>query len=92
MGFLNRIGRLRNHLEASGVEVFKDVNAVVDVNLGGGHMADEKLTPEELERQRGEALPDREAMSTINPGVGTMPPVPLDSGDPLLPVDPLPTK
>lgn len=29
-------------------------------------MADEKVTQEELERQAGEELPDREAMSLIN--------------------------
>jgi hypothetical protein len=29
----------------------------------------EELTPEELEKQNGEELPDREAMSLINPGV-----------------------
>ena len=29
----------------------------------------EELTPEELEQQNGEELPDREAMSLINPGV-----------------------
>ena len=28
-----------------------------------------ELTPEELEEQNGEQLPDREAMSLINPGV-----------------------
>jgi hypothetical protein len=31
--------------------------------------AQEALTPEELEAQNGEELPDREAMSLINPGI-----------------------
>jgi hypothetical protein len=30
---------------------------------------EQPLTPEELEAQNGEELPDREAMSLINPGV-----------------------
>ena len=29
----------------------------------------EELTPEEIEEQDGEELPDREVMSVINPGV-----------------------
>jgi hypothetical protein len=86
------MARLRNRLEANGVSLFQDVNAVVDVNLGGRHMPDETLTPEELERQQAEPLPDREAMSTINPAIATMPPVPLDAEDPLFPTDPLPNK
>jgi hypothetical protein len=39
---------------------------------------EDKLTPEELEQQEGEELPDREAMSVINPGVdgvGTIAPI-----------------
>ena len=28
-----------------------------------------ELTPEEIEQQNGEQLPDREAMSLINPGI-----------------------
>ena len=38
---------------------------------------EQPLTPEELEAQNGEELPDREAMSVINPGIdgiGSMPP------------------
>jgi hypothetical protein len=92
MGILARITSLRNRLEANGVSLFHDVNAAVDVNLGGRHMPDETLTPEELERQRAEPLPDREAMSTINPAIATMPPVPVDAEDPLFPTDPLPHK
>ena len=44
----------------------------------------QELTPEELEEQNGEQLPDREVMSLINPGVdgiaSTAPfePAPLD--------------
>jgi hypothetical protein len=30
---------------------------------------EEELTPEELEKENGEELPDREVMSLINPGV-----------------------
>jgi hypothetical protein len=45
----------------------------------------EPLTPEELEAQNGEELPDREAMSLINPGVdgiaSTAPFEPLPEGD-----------
>jgi hypothetical protein len=33
------------------------------------HDHEHELTPEELEEQNGEELPDREAMSIINPGV-----------------------
>jgi hypothetical protein len=38
---------------------------------------EQPLTPEELEAQNGEELPDREAMSLINPGIdgiGSTPP------------------
>jgi hypothetical protein len=43
------------------------------------------LTPEELEEQNGEQLPDREVMSLINPGVDGVPtvefePLPPDVG------------
>jgi hypothetical protein len=34
------------------------------------HGQDEGLTPEELEEQDGEPLPDREAMSVITPPIG----------------------
>ena len=30
---------------------------------------DQELTPEELEEQNGDTLPDREVMSLINPGI-----------------------
>jgi hypothetical protein len=30
---------------------------------------DKELTPEEVEEQDGEELPDREVMSVINPGI-----------------------
>jgi hypothetical protein len=33
------------------------------------------LTPEELEQQNGEKLPDREVMSLINPGIDGTPTV-----------------
>jgi hypothetical protein len=50
----------------------------------------DELTEEELEAQAGEALPDREVMSTIdfNPG-----PPPLDPvGGYTLPIEPNPTE
>jgi len=53
-------------------------------------MEDEKLTKEELERQRTEQLPDREVMSTLNPSVSPGPIVPLDDGP--FPVQQIPTK
>ena len=43
------------------------------VQTAGYHAAVPKeieLTDEELEAQAGEALPDREAMSTVRPGLG----------------------
>ena len=60
-----------------------DVNIVAAVNHGGtssvthitstrameDDMSDEELTPEELEGESGEELPDREAMSLINGNV-----------------------
>jgi len=39
------------------------------------------LTPEELERQKAERLPDREVMSLVSPPIATIapePPIPLD--------------
>jgi hypothetical protein len=53
-------------------------------------MADKGLSKEELERLEAEALPDREAMSTINPSISPEPIVPIDEGP--FPTDPLPTK
>ena len=52
-------------------------------------MPKEKLTQEELDRQRAEQLPDREVMSTLNPVGHPVPPV---SGDEefLFPTDPTP--
>jgi hypothetical protein len=50
-------------------------------------MADDKLTEAELDRQRAEHLPDREVMSTLNPPIHPMPPVPGDD-DVLYPSDP----
>jgi len=44
------------------------------------------LTPEEVERQRAETLPDREVMSTVS-----LAPQPVvDDTDPLFPIDPTP--
>ena len=37
--------------------------------------SDQALTPQELEEQNGEELPDREVMSLINPGVDGTPTV-----------------
>jgi hypothetical protein len=89
MALFDRISRLRNRLAAENVDLFKDVNAVVDVNVGGRNMGDKELTKEELERQRAEQLPDREVMSTLNPVIQPMPPVSGD-GDLLYPTDPGP--
>jgi hypothetical protein len=44
------------------------------------HAHEHELTPEELEEQDGEELPDREAMSIIHPGV--------DGISTIAPVDP----
>jgi hypothetical protein len=46
-----------------------------------------ELTPEELEEQNGEALPDREAMSLITPPVGADG-IPTIAPEPKLPVEP----
>jgi hypothetical protein len=48
---------------------------------------DDELTPEEVEAQKGEPLPDREAMSLIQPpdGIATIAPEP--GVPPLPPVD-----
>jgi hypothetical protein len=37
--------------------------------------SDQALTPQELEEQNGEELPDREVMSLVNPGVDGTPTV-----------------
>jgi hypothetical protein len=39
-----------------------------------------ELTQEELEEQDAEPLPDREAMSIIDPNLSPTPPVPADDG------------
>jgi len=46
---------------------------------------EETLSEEELEEQNGETLPDREGMSTINPGVSGVGSFEID---PLPPSDP----
>jgi hypothetical protein len=54
-------------------------------------MRDDALTPEELEQENADALPDREAMSVIAPIEGTLDgdeivfPAEKDIGDPALP-------
>jgi hypothetical protein len=54
-------------------------------------MADESrksdLTEEELRRQEAEPLPPREAMSTLDPSIVRMPPVPFDDVAPLPPTE-----
>jgi len=40
----------------------------------------DQLTEEELEEQGAEPLPDREAMSIIDPNLSPSPPVPTDDG------------
>ena len=47
-----------------------------------------ELSDDELRAQQGEPLPNREAMSTLNPAVQPLPPVLAD--DPLIPTDTLP--
>jgi hypothetical protein len=49
---------------------------------------DAELTPEELARQKGESLPDREVMSTIS--VEPQPVVGDEGVDVLFPLDPTP--
>jgi hypothetical protein len=49
-------------------------------------MPKEKLTKDELDSQRGEQLPDREAMSTLVPPTQPLPPV--GGEDYLFPIDP----
>jgi len=48
-------------------------------------MPRKKLTKEELDKQRGEKLPDREVMSTLNPPIQPLPPT---GEDYLFPHDP----
>jgi hypothetical protein len=88
VGFLAHIARVRNQLHAQGVDLFKDINAVVDLNVGGRHMPKDKLTKDELKKQRGEELPEREVMSTLNPPLQPLPPA--EGDDLLYPVDPIP--
>jgi hypothetical protein len=45
------------------------------------------LTPEELEAQRAEQLPDRDVMTTLSP---YDPPIPLEDVDAMFPIDPPP--
>jgi len=45
------------------------------------------LTPEELHAQDGEPLPERAALTSLNPAIGPMPPVVAD--DVLYPIDPI---
>jgi hypothetical protein len=87
VGVFRRFSTLRSRLESAGVDLFKDINAVVDINVGGRHMSDRKLTKDELERQRGEGLPDREVMTTLNPPIQPMPPV-GGTDDIKFPIDP----
>jgi hypothetical protein len=55
---------------------------------------EKRLTEEELRRQKGETLPPREAMSTINPTISPGSDMPIDwpVDDPLSPTDPMPIK
>jgi hypothetical protein len=57
--------------------------------------AREQVSPEELERQSGEPLPDREVMSMIDPAPGPFTPaddltLPAEPGGDPWPPDPLP--
>ncbi|HUP86585.1 MAG TPA: hypothetical protein VM143_13030 [Acidimicrobiales bacterium] len=60
----------------------RDVNIVTALNINGrssvtrttiteGAVSDQELTPEEIEAQDGEVLPDREAMSLIDGNVAS---------------------
>jgi hypothetical protein len=49
---------------------------------------EQNLTPEELEEQRAEQLPDREVMSLINPGVDGIPS--FDPGPSEASIEPVP--
>jgi hypothetical protein len=87
VGFLSRFASLHKQLRAQGVDLFQDVNAVVDINAGGRHMPEDKVTKEDLEEQEGEELPEREVMSTLNPPIQPLPPV--NGDDFLFPTDPV---
>jgi hypothetical protein len=89
VGISSRFSRLRNQLQAQGVDLVKDINAVVDINVGGRHMPDRKLSQDELDRQEGEELPDREVMTTLNPPIHPVPPLPAEGDDVLYPTDPI---
>jgi hypothetical protein len=65
VGIVSRFTRLRNRLQAEGVDLLKDVNVVADVNVGGRHTAGRKLSQEELDRQESPAEGD--AASPIDP-------------------------
>jgi hypothetical protein len=47
------------------------------------------LTPEELEAQRAEQLPDRDVMTALTP-YGPPVPVPVENVDAMFPIDPPP--
>ncbi|NUR78063.1 MAG: hypothetical protein HOQ28_17460 [Thermoleophilia bacterium] len=49
-------------------------------------MAEDKVTKEDLEKQKGEELPEREVMTTLHPPIQPLPPVPGE--DYLFPTDP----
>jgi hypothetical protein len=71
--------------------------SLLQVQLGGyaDRMSEkeqqDELTPEELEEQNGEELPDREVMSTIDFSPGPMPLDP-DPGGYTNPIEPNPTE
>ena len=50
-------------------------------------MPDEKLTKDDLEKQKGEELPEREVMTTLQPPIQPLPAV--DGEDYLFPTDPI---
>jgi hypothetical protein len=54
----------------------------------GEQKNEQELTPEELEKQNAEHLPDREVMSLINPGVDGIPS--FDPGPPETSIEPVP--
>jgi hypothetical protein len=50
VGLFSRISRLRNRLEADGVHLLQDIDAVVDANVGGRHVSARTQRADELDR------------------------------------------
>ena len=97
---IRKVIKRRIRHRSGGVDLAGDVNAVISANVGGvskrteggatrsktEKKTDAELPEEEVERQRGEPLPDREVMSIVYPQ-----PIPPDAElDNLMPNDPIP--